>query len=443
MQRLEFPDDFLWGTATASYQVEGAGNEGCRSESIWDTFARTPGNVYGGENGFIACDQYHRYAEDIALMGELGFQSYRFSIAWTRILPQGTGTVNKEGVAYYRALCEELHKHDIKACATLYHWDLPQCLQDKGGWANRFIVDAFTEYATVCFTALGDVVDQWITINEPLCVTYLGYLMGKHAPGIKDINLTVKAIHYINLAHGTVVKAYRQTGLKAPIGITLNLNTPRPATKSKADEQAALTARAIDSEVFLYPILGKGYPDIVVKELGIYFPIEKGDLEIIAEKIDFIGLNYYSESPVGQDKNARFKYSNKPAWQHTTDMGWPVVPGGLERQVKWVHEESKGLPMYITENGYARKDIVEPDGRIHDWDRIEYVKQHLEVCATLIKDGVNLKGYYAWSFLDNFEWNFGYTKRFGIVYVDYETQKRIVKDSAYFFRDVIAGYAEW
>jgi beta-glucosidase len=440
---LEFPDDFLWGTATASYQVEGAGHEGGRGESIWDTFARSPGNVYAGENGELACDQYHRYGEDIALMAELGFQSYRFSIAWPRILPQGTGSINQEGITYYRALCGELHKHGLSACATLYHWDLPQSLQNKGGWTERFIVDAFTEYAKICFTELGDVVDQWITINEPFCVTYLGYLWGKHAPGIKDLTLTVKAIHHSNLAHGAAVKAYRETGLKAPIGITLNLSSPRPATNNKADKRAALMARAVESEVFLYPLLGKGYPDMVIKELGMHFPVQNGDLETIAQKIDFIGVNYYSESAVGQDKKASFKYSGRPAWQDTTDMGWPIVPQGLGRLLKWVHEVSKGLPIYITENGYARKDTVESDGRVHDRERIEYLKRHLEVCAKLIKEGVNLKGYYVWSFLDNFEWSFGYTKRFGIVYVDYETQKRTVKDSAYFFRDVIAGYAEW
>lgn len=294
MQRLEFPDDFLWGTATASYQVEGAGHKGGRTTSIWDTFAQVPGNVYAGENGDVACDQYHKYAEDISLMAELGFQTYRFSIAWPRILPEGTGTINKEGVAYYRALCEELHKRGIKACATIYHWDLPQCLQDKGGWADRSIIDAFTEYAKVCFAELGDLVDQWITINEPFCITYLGYLWGVHAPGIKDLGLTVKAIHHVNLAHGIAVREYRKTGLKAPIGTTLNLSSPRPATNNKADQKVALIARAVESEVFLYPILGKAYPSLVSKEFGIDFPIQDGDMEVIAEKIDFLGINYYT-----------------------------------------------------------------------------------------------------------------------------------------------------
>jgi beta-glucosidase len=443
MRKLEFPEDFVWGTATASYQVEGAGHEGGRSECIWDIFARKPGNVYAGESGEVACDQYHRYKEDIALMAELGFKSYRFSIAWPRILPEGTGKINPEGVAFYRDLCKELHKYGIKACATIYHWDLPQVLQDKGGWAERFIVEAFEEFAKVCFAELGDIVDQWITINEPYCVAYLGYDAGRHAPGIQDLNQALRAVHHVNLAHGLAVRAYRKTGLNAPIGITWNPSTPRPATASEADKRAALTARAVETEVFMYPILGKGYPEIVTKDLGLSFPIQEGDLEIISQKIDFIGVNYYMEYPVVEDKTARFKYSGRPFWQDTTDMGWPEVPGGLERQLRWISSFSGGLPIYITENGCACQDKIESDGRVHDRERIDYIYRHLAVCSKLIKEGINLKGYYAWSFLDNFEWALGYTKRFGIVYVDYANQTRIPKDSACFFRDVIAGYGEW
>ncbi|MDR0457065.1 MAG: beta-glucosidase [Treponema sp.] len=449
MNRLVFPKDFIWGTATASYQVEGAGHEGGRGESIWDTFSRKPGVVYAGENGEIACDQYHRYAEDTALMAEFGFNSYRFSIAWPRIIPAGTGKVNPEGIAYYRRLCEELHKHGISACATIYHWDLPQPLEDAGGWASRSIVNAFEEYAKICFRELGDVVDRWITINEPLCIAYLGYLHGMHAPGICDLQKALNAAHHVNMAHGVAVKAYRKTGLTAPIGITWNPVTPRPATNSPADKKAAKIARTLETEVFVFPCLGKGYPELVTKDFKGSLPIKSGDLETIAQPIDFIGINYYFENPVSADKKARFKYCNRPFWQDTTDMGWPIVPGGLERQLKWFAEISKGvfgktdIPLFITENGYAGKDEIGPDGRIHDRDRIEYLKQHLSVCADLIKDGLNIKGYYVWSLLDNFEWACAYTKRFGIVHVDYNTQKRTPKDSAYFFRDVIAGFGEW
>ncbi|MDR3146516.1 MAG: beta-glucosidase [Treponema sp.] len=443
MPKLDFPGDFVWGTATAAYQVEGAGHEGGRSECIWDTFSRVPGAVYGGENGEIACDQYHRYREDIALMAELGFKSYRFSIAWPRIIPSGTGKVNPEGIAYYRTLCEELHRYGIKACATIYHWDLPQVLQDKGGWADRSVVAAFTEYAGVCFAELGDCVDQWITINEPFCIAYLGYYYGVHAPGIRDIDQALRAVHHVNLAHGSAVRAYRKTGLKAPIGITWNPSTPRPATGKGADKEAALTARALETEVFIYPVLGKGYPEIVTGKLGLRFPVQSGDLEIIAQPVDFIGVNYYNESPVAYDEKAPFAYSSKPSWQDTSEMGWPTVPQGLRRQLVWIQEASGGIPMYITENGYAGDDRVDAEGRIHDRERIRYVRKHLEVCRDLIREGINLKGYYAWSFADNFEWSYGYTRRFGIVYVDYATQKRYPKDSAYFFRDVIAGYGEW
>ena len=452
MQRLDFPKDFVWGTATASYQVEGAGHEGGRGEGIWDVFARKPGAVYAGESGEVACDQYHRYAEDIALMAELGFTSYRFSIAWPRIIPTGTGKVNSEGVAFYRGLCEELHRHGIKACATIYHWDLPQVLEDKGGWAERSIVTAFEEYARVCLKELGALVDQWITINEPFCVAYLGYRFGVHAPGVKDMQKALNAVHHVNLAHGLAIKAYRKTGLKAPIGITWNPSTPRPATADSADKKAALYARALETEVFMFPCLGRGYPDIVTKELKLSFPVKPGDMESIAQKIDFIGVNFYNEIPVAWDKKAPCKYTGKPFWQDTSEMGWPLTPGGLERQLGWISgilktafgaSGGEGLPIYITENGYARNDEVGPDGCVHDRERIEYIRQHLAVCAELIKEGVNLKGYYAWSFLDNFEWAWGYTRRFGIVHVDYFTQKRTPKDSAWFFRDVIAGYGEW
>jgi beta-glucosidase len=444
MHTLNFPADFLWGTATASYQVEGAGHEGGRGESIWDTFSRVPGAVYGGESGEVACDQYHRYKEDIALMAELGFKSYRFSIAWPRVIPTGTGAVNPEGLAYYKDLIGELHKNGILVCATLYHWDLPQALQDKGGWAERATADAFAEYAKVCFAELGAEVDQWITINEPLCIAYLGYYYGVHAPGLRDIGLAMRVVHHVNLAHGLAVKAYRQAGFKAPIGITWNPSTPRPATRSEADKEAAAIARALETEVFMLPVLGRPYPEIALKKLRLPIPVKDGDMEIIGQRIDFIGVNYYNESPVAADREAPFKYSSRPSWQDTSDMGWPVVPGGLRRQLLWIHAISGGLPIYITENGYARPDVVGPeDGRIHDRERIRYIREHLEVCADLIKEGVNLKGYFAWSFIDNFEWAFGYTKRFGIVHVDFSTQKRTPKDSAYFFRDVIAGYGEW
>jgi beta-glucosidase len=442
MERLVFPKDFVWGTATASYQVEGAAREGGRGECIWDAFARKPGAIYAGENGNIACDQYHRYEEDAALMAELGFDSYRFSIAWPRIIPTGSGKVNPEGVAYYRKLCDELHKHNIKACATLYHWDLPQVLEEKGGWADRGVLDAFEEYVKVCYETLGDVIDTWITINEPFCVAYLGYLWGVHAPGQRDLNKALAAVHHINMAHGIAVREYRKTKLKAPIGITYNPATPRPATSSAADARAADISRAFNTEVFMFPALGKGYPELVTKDLNLSFPVQSGDMQLIAQSIDFIGVNYYTEHAVAADEKAQFKTANKPSWETTTAMGWPIVPGGLERQLLWINEVSNGIPIYITENGCAYDDVVAPDGRVHDKERIKYLHQHLAVCADVIKKGVPLKGYFVWSLMDNFEWAFGYGRRFGIIHIDFKTQKRTVKDSAYFLRDTIAGYGE-
>jgi beta-glucosidase len=449
MERLVFPKDFLWGTTTASYQVEGAAREGGRGESIWDVFARKPGAVFNGESGDVACDQYHRYKEDIALMAELGFTSYRFSIAWPRIIPAGTGKVNPEGIAYYRNLCEELRKHNIHICATLYHWDLPQPLEDAGGWASRSVLDAFEEYVKVCYKELGDIVDMWITINEPFCIAYLGYFFGKHAPGHTDQAAATAAVHHVNMAHGIAVREYRKTGLKAPIGITWNPITPRPATLNEADIKAAEKSRAFNTEIFVYPCLGKGYPEIVTKEMKMNFPVKDGDLETIAQPIDFIGVNYYSESPVAADETSPSKFAIKPFWQEMTSMGWPLTPGGLERQLEWLADISKGafgkaeIPLYITENGCAYEDVITGDDRIHDIQRIKYLQQHLAVCADVIKKGIPLKGYFVWSLLDNFEWAFGYSKRFGIIHVDFKSQKRTLKDSAYFFRDVIAGYGEW
>jgi len=448
MEKLIFPKDFLWGTSTASYQVEGATREGGRGECIWDTFARKPGAVYAGENGDVACDQYHRYEEDIALMSELGFNSYRFSIAWPRIIPAGTGNVNQEGVAYYRKLCEELHKRNIHTCVTLYHWDLPQPLEDSGGWPNRSILGPFEEYVKVCYKELGDLVDMWITVNEPCCIAYLGYLYGVHAPGHCDQQEAMAAAHHVNMAHGIAVREYRKTGLKAPIGITWNPSTPRPAIGSNADKKAADFARAVSTEVFMFPCLGKGYPEIV-KTTGGVIPVKNGDLETIAQPIDFIGVNYYCETPAAADDSSVNKFKMKPFWQEYNNLNWPLTPGGLERQLLWIAEVSKGafgkaeIPIYITENGSSFDDTVTADGRVHDRERVNYFQQHLSVCADVIKKGVPLKGYYVWSLLDNFEWAYGYTKRFGIIHIDFKTLKRTPKDSAYFFRDTIAGYGEW
>ncbi len=442
MERYTFPADFEWGTATASYQVEGAVREDGRSDSIWDVFSREPGKVHMGADGSVACDQYHRYEEDIALIASLGFKAYRFSIAWPRVIPDGTGGVNDAGLDYYRRLCDCIHAHGMKATATIYHWDLPAVLQETGGWTNRGIVDAFTAYADACFRGLGDRVDSWITVNEPFCVTYLGYYYGEHAPGHCSLDETIAAIHHVNLAHGRTVELYRKTGLKAPIGITWNLSTPRPYDSSAESARAAEYAIAVKSRVFTDPVLRGCYPELV-KELGFRFPEEKGDMEIISQPIDFIGLNYYSEDAVRYSETEPFRFRTAPDWHPVTDMGWPIVPDGLLRQLRWISSESGNIPMFITENGSAEPDTVTPDGRVHDPGRIDYLRKHFKAAAEAVSEGLNLRGYYIWSFIDNFEWAKGYSKRFGIVYCDYTTLERIPKDSAYFVKDVIENLSDW
>jgi beta-glucosidase len=442
MPQLEFGDDFLWGCATASYQVEGAVDEDGRKPCIWDTFAKRPGAIMGGDDGSVAADQYHLFKEDVALMAKLGFQAYRFSVAWPRIVPDGVGTVNEQGLRYYTELCKELHENGIKVVATLYHWDLPQVLQDRGGWANRETAYAFASFAKTCFESLGELVDQWITLNEPYCSAYLGYLEGVHAPGIRDMEIATRAVHHLNLAHGLALAEYRKMQLAAPIGITLNPMTPRPATRSGKDRKAADYAKAFETDVFLHPLFGRGYPALVTEDLGIRYPIEQGDLDLISAPVDFVGVNYYQENAVSFDGTAPLRYRYEPVWQPVTSQHWPITPYGLLRILHYIDEVSGHLPLYVTENGCASDDVV-ADGRVHDLDRCDYLNKHLAICKQAIDEQVDLRGFFVWSFIDNYEWAWGYSKRFGIVYDDYETQRRIPKDSAYMLRDIIAGYCEF
>lgn len=437
-----FPEGFLWGTATASYQVEGAVSEDGRSTSIWDTFCRTPGKVMHSHTGDVACDQYHRYAEDVQLMKELGTGAYRFSIAWPRIVPGGTGEVNQKGIDYYSRLIDTLLEAGIQPVPTLYHWDLPQTLEDAGGWPARETSYAFAEYAKTCYEAFSDRVSMWITLNEPFCSAVLGYMSGVHAPGHKDITAGVRAIHHLNLAHGLALKAFRDGGYTGRIGTTLNTQTPRPATQRPEDVEAADRAADLPTRMFLDPVLGKGYPQ---RYLDSYdeaeVPLEDGDMEIISGEIDFLGLNYYHEHAVAADPDHPEGFRGVPQYQQTTEMGWPITPPGIYRHLKWLSDHTAGIPLYVTENGCAMPDALNEAGtRVHDHDRIAFIRAYLDACADAIRDGVNLKGYFLWSFIDNFEWAYGYTKRFGIVYCDYVNTRRVPKDSYYFYRDVIAGF---
>ena len=447
--RPDLPEDFIIGTATASYQVEGAGNEDGRTPCIWDDFAKVPGAVYKAQDGSVAADQYHRYKEDIKLMSELGFGYYRFSVSWSRVLPHGGTEVNPKGIEYYRNLCRELHAHGMKACCTVYHWDMPSEIQAEGGWAERSTAYKLAYLAKVLFRELGDLVDMWITTNEAMCVTFLGYLTGIHAPGIQNLNQFIRSVHHMNLAHGLIVQEYRKTGLKAPIGVTHNLEYPRPATRSAKDRLACEHHTALRSGLFIEPMFRRTYPAYCTKELEWEFPIENGDMELISQPIDYLGINYYSEHVLRWSDTAPFGLEMAPRWEErTSGIGWQITPHGLLRLLKWAQDYAGGkLPIYITENGAACDDVLEKDPvtgeeRVHDSQRIRYLSEHLQMCAEAIRQGVNLKGYFCWSFIDNYEWSHGYSKRFGIVYCDYETQRRIPKDSAYFLRDVMTGYGD-
>lgn len=437
-----FPSDFIWGTATASFQVEGAANEDGRGTSIWDTFCRTPGRVAFGHTGDVATDQYHRYAEDVALMRDLGLHSYRFSVAWPRILPEGYGERNPKGFDYYDRLVDELLANGIEPAVTLYHWDLPQRLQDEGGWPERETALRFEEYAKTVFDALGDRVTRWITMNEPWCVTFLSHMIGAHAPGLQDKQAAYRAIHHVNLAHGLAVRVFREGGYEGEIGTTLNLMTPRPATNREEDVLAADRAADRDSRMFLDPLLGRPYPGRhLAAHPDVSLPIEEGDTELIAGRIDFLGMNYYNERAVAYDPDAPEQFTRVPSYHPETRMGWPIVPDGLYRQMHWVQKETGGIPVYVTENGCAYDDRLSDDGtRVHDPERIDYLRRHFRVLARAIEDGIPLKGYYLWSLIDNFEWAFGYTRRFGIIFCDYTDLRRVPKDSYYFYREVIAGH---
>ncbi|UYO98931.1 GH1 family beta-glucosidase [Oceanotoga sp. DSM 15011] len=437
--KYQFDKDFLWGVATASYQIEGAYDQDGRIPSIWDTFSKTPGNTYMGHNGDEACDHYNKFKEDIALLKKLGIKAYRFSISWPRIFKDGKYKLNEKGLKFYKDLVEELKKNDIKPIATLYHWDLPQILQDEGGWSNPEIIKYFVHYASVMFNALGDDVEQWITFNETSVFLYLGYLYGIHAPGIKNLDLTLKAIHNVHLAHGETVKLFKNSNYKNQIGITLNLSPNYPYSVEEKDIIAAKTNDAFWNRMFLDPILKGSYPEEILNNpFGNTLKkiIKDDDMEIISHPIDFLGINYYSRSVIKHDENETFKYKSIPQDGEKTSMGWEVYPDGLRVLLNYIKENYGNIPLYITENGAAYEDKLE-NGKIHDIDRINYLKRHFISAKKAIDEGVNLKGYYVWSFMDNYEWAEGYVKRFGLTYIDYETKERILKDSAKWYSQVI------
>jgi beta-glucosidase len=443
MSKFVFPLDFIWGAATASYQIEGAVREDGRGESIWDRFSHTPGRTFKGQTGDIACDHYHRYPDDVALMEELGLKGYRFSIAWPRIFPEGTGKPNHQGLGFYQKLLDRLRQKGIDPLVTLYHWDLPQKLQDRGGWDNRDTAAYFSDYAAYIFETLGDRVSKWITFNEPSIAALNGHALGEHAPGFTDYALAIRVSHHLNLAHAQTVRIYRQTGLPGRIGITLNFTTVYPASDSAADRTAARLVDGHNNRWYSDPVLKGAYPqDMLDFYLGkLQAPlIRPGDMELLAgAPSDFLGVNYYFPTWVkATPGNGFLGYEQlKPAGAYTA-MDWEVNPQGLYDLLMWLDREYGHPVLYVTENGAAFPDSYS-GGKVADPDRTAYLKGHFEAAHRAIQNGVNLKGYYVWSLLDNFEWAHGYSKRFGLIYTDYPTQNRIWKDSARWYREVIAN----
>jgi len=434
-----FPTDFLWGAATAAYQVEGSPLADGAGPSIWHRFSHTPGLVLNGDTGDVACDHYHRYEADIALMRELGLNAYRFSVSWSRIFPEGKGRINEKGLDFYRRLVDGLRADGIQPLITLFHWDLPAALDDRGGWLNRNIAKWFADYATVMFRTLDDRQPMWATLNEPWVVTDGGYLHGPLAPGHRNLFETPIAAHNLLRAHGAAVAAYRAIG-KNKIGIVVNLEPKYPASDNDEDRQALIRADAYMNRQYLDPIFKGAYPNEFPSMFGEAWPsFPESDFADIRQPIDFLGINYYKRGITKDSPNTiierAIRVDNPRAVYTTTD--WEVFPDGLTDILLWVRERYGKLPLYITENGAAFYDPPIAEGKVEDPLRVDYLRQHLLAAREAIRRGVDLRGYCVWSLLDNFEWALGYSKRFGIIHVDFETQKRTMKSSAHFYKDVI------
>ncbi|MEX3099663.1 MULTISPECIES: GH1 family beta-glucosidase [unclassified Streptomyces] len=456
---VSFPSTFLWGAATSAYQIEGAVREGGRTPSIWDTFSRTPGKTAAGETGDIAVDHYHRYRDDVALMADMGLNSYRFSVSWSRVQPTGRGPAVQVGLDFYRRLVDELLAAGIKPALTLYHWDLPQELEDAGGWPARDTALRFAEYAQIVGEALGDRVEHWITLNEPWCSAFLGYGSGVHAPGRTDPVAALKAAHHLNLGHGLATSALRSVmPARNSVALSLNSHVLRPLSQDPADLAAVRKIDDLANGVFHGPILHGAYPDSLLaatSSVTDWSFVQHGDLRAANQPLDALGLNYYSPTLVsagGTPAKAR-RADGHGASEHTpwpgaddvafhqtpgerTEMGWTIDATGLHELIMRYTREAPGLPLYITENGAAYDDKPDPDGRVHDPERISYLHAHLAAVRHALADGADVRGYYLWSLLDNFEWSYGYGKRFGAVYVDYATLARTPKSSAQWYGQV-------
>lgn len=449
---LEFPSDFVWGAATSSYQIEGAAFEDGRGESIWDRFCREPGRVLGGHDGRVACDHYHRYRDDVQLLRWLGVGAYRFSIAWPRILPHGRGAVNDAGLDFYDRLVDALLEAGIAPYATLYHWDLPQPLEDEGGWPVRDTAQAFASFADAVSRRLGDRVKRWITHNEPWCASMLGYQQGIHAPGREDWRAALLASHHLLLSHGLAVPVIRSNVPNAEVGITLNLTPAVPASNSAADRDACRHFDGHFNRWFLQPVFLGAYPADMLSDYravgrlpAALDPPPAQDLSAISAPLDFLGINYYfrrvsrSETvPEERNEPPTVQVAPEAEW---TDMGWEVYPEGMYDILTRVHRDYRPPAIYITENGCSYADGPGDDGRIRDVRRCRYFHDHLAACRRAIQDGVPLRGFFAWSLMDNFEWERGYDQRFGLTWVDYDSQERRPKDSARMYRNIAGANA--
>jgi len=452
MRRSDLPEGFVVGSATAAYQIEGATREDGRGESIWDTFSRVPGAIVDGTTGDVADDHYHRWAEDVDLMSDLGFGAYRFSIAWPRIQPDGRGRPNQAGIDFYRRLAESLRERGVTPWATLYHWDLPQALEDRGGWLQRDTARRFADYAHEVADRLSDVVTDWITLNEPWCSAFLGYASGIHAPGRALGSRAAHAAHHLLLGHGLALEALRAAAPEARVGISLNLYPVEPAGDSGGDADAARRIDGLSNRLFLEPVLAGTYPADVLEDLGAtrWFAenATEEDLRSISAPIDFLGVNYYSRHIVASASApaAGAPPSTYPGSEHVrmvdtgapaTQMGWEVHPDGMLDALRMASDLAPELPLYITENGAAYPDSEDADGRIDDGERTEYLQAHLEAARDAVAAGLPLRGYFLWTLMDNWEWSWGFSRRFGIVHVDYRTQTRTPKRSALWMADFL------
>jgi beta-glucosidase len=454
---LVFPTGFVWGAATSAYQIEGAVSTDGRGRSIWDTFVSQPGHVVNGEHADVAIDHYNRYRDDVRLMADLGLSAYRFSVSWPRIQPLGSGAINSKGLDFYKNLVDELLSYGIDPWMTLYHWDLPQALEDAGGWPSRDTSKRFADYAAAVHGALGDRVKNWSTVNEPWCAAFLGYASGEHAPGRREPAQAIHAAHHLNLAHGLAVEAMRAQHADSRIGGCVNLYAVTPATESEADQDAARRIDGLQNRFFLDAIMHGRYPDDVLADLshltGPEF-IHDGDMAAIAAPLDMLLINYYSRytvsgAPGGAQSATAAPTDSGSPWvgsEHVgfvnggrpvTSMGWEVDGTALYEVLTRLAREYPAIPLYISENGAAYDDVLTEDGAVHDVERRAFIETHLRVCHQAIEGGVPLQGYFAWSLMDNFEWAWGYGKRFGLVYVDYSAQTRILKDSALWYAETI------